>query len=202
MAFECVHGTLGGVNFGDNMKVICRSPKGLLLWVPGHAYWSGRQSHYGAASMYLIATRNTNDVYRHYKEIIDGGRLSAGRIVEQAEKIDTVFGEGSTGQIIKSFKAKETLLIDGGGDPLTPSHKELRRRHRASNPPAPPTPKFEHIGFSEEQIDRLMDAARDRLENANDEIGQQVWRKLEAVKMRLQPRPKVKTPVIEGPLRL
>jgi hypothetical protein len=205
MAFECVHGTLGGVNFGPHMKVLCRSPEALLLWVPGHQYWSGRQANYGAASLYLIDTRKTGDVYRNYKELKtggDGGRLSAAKIMADAERIDAVFGEGRAKEIAATVKAKETLLIDGGGDPLIPSHKELRRRNKASRPPEPPEPKFERTAFTEEQIDRLMDAARDRLENANDEIGQQVWRKLESVKARFQPRRKIEAPVLEGPLRL
>jgi hypothetical protein len=188
------------------LKVLARSSKALLLWVPGHAYWSGRQQNYGAASLYLIDTRKTDDVYRHYKELkdhSDGGRLSAARILASAAKIDAVFGDGAAQQIAETVKAKQTNLIDGGGDPLTPSHRELRRRRRVSEPPQPKPPRVELIGMTEEQVDRLMDAARERLENANDELGQVVWRNLELLKRRFQPRAhRAPVPVLEGPLRL
>lgn len=202
MSFECVHGTLGGVAFGPHMKVLCRSPKALLLWVPGHAYWSGRQQNYGAASCQLVLNRQEGDVYRNYRRLFDNSRLSAQRIIEQMDILDEAFGPGSWKHIAEAVKAKRTHLIDGGGDPLTPSHRELRRRHKASRPAAPPEPKYERTAFTEEQIDRLMDAARERLENANDEIGQDVWRKLEMLKARFQPRPKIEAPVLNGPLRL
>lgn len=189
MAFECVCGTLGGVHFGPSMKVLARSPKGLLLWVPGHQYWSGRQACYGAASLYLIATRDTKDVYRHYKELKqggDGGRLSARKIMADAERIDAVFGEGEAARIAEAVKAKRTHLVDGGGAELTISHREMARVRRAAEPPRPKPPKIEYVGLTEVQMDRLMDAARaGGLEHANDELGQQVWRKLELLKGRL-----------------
>lgn len=202
MAFECVHGTLGGVAFGPHMWVIARSPKALLLWVPGHAYWSGRRQNYGEATLQLIVNREQNDVYRNYRQLKCGGRLSAQRIIEQMDALDEAFGPGHWKQIAEAVKAKRTHLIDGGGKPLTPSHREMRRqRHIAAGSPPPP-PKIEQMGWTEEQVDRMMDAARERLESANDELGQQIWRKLELLKARFQPHIRAPMPVIEGKLRL
>lgn len=204
MSFECVNGTLGGVDFGPHMKVLARSPKALLLWVPGHAYWSGRQQNYGAASCQLIINREAGDVYRNYRRLFDNGRLSAQRIIEQMDALDDAFGPGQWKHIAEAVKAKRTHLIDGGGDPLTPSHREMRRQRHVAAGSLPPAPRVEQMGFTEEQIDRLMDAARARLEQANDELGQQLWRKLELLKARFQPRVKTKitVPVFDGPLRL
>lgn len=186
--YEDVHGTFNGVHYGPNMLLLARSPDWLLAWSPGHPYWSGRMQNYGTATLYLI-NRKDQHSFAQYERLFDGGRLSAARLREVREKIDQAFGEGVTESLIerRPAKARSTLLVAGGGDPLSVSHRQMKRKREAENP-QPKLPKVEQMGWTEDQVDRLMDACRERLEGANDEEGQRLWRKLQALKDRFQPR--------------
>jgi hypothetical protein len=191
--YEDCHGTYGGVQYGEHLLLLARSPTHLLAWVPGHAYWASRQQQYGNASLMLIARNNAHGLSRDYTRLLEGGRLSKARIMECSKAIDAAFGPGTARRLADRHgrAGSGTLLVDGGGDALTASHRAMKREREAANP-QPKPPKVEQIGWTQAQVDRLMDACRAQLEGANDEEGRALWRKLGVLRSRFDPMPKRK----------
>jgi hypothetical protein len=126
---EHIHGGIHGVWFGYNFRCIARSLNAALLWSAGTMYTSGRQSVYGESSLYLVGDRtNTRDWYRNAKEIDYGGRLNPNRIRALTEKLGEQFDAETIKAIVDAVDQRKTLLIEGGGEPFTPSNRVLRKK--------------------------------------------------------------------------
>ncbi len=183
---------LGGVGFGNVGLVLAKSPDKLLFWSRGSTYWSSRQENYGASQLILITDRNADHYAKCYEYLLDGGRLSIERLESVAAKIDEHFGEGTAKLVIEHHKARTTLVIgeddNTGNRRLFPSQQKLIREHRAKHPEQyQPVPKMEAGHFTEDQVDRMMD----HFEGANDPEIQAIYKKLENMKARFQPRKKM-----------
>lgn len=88
---ETINRALDGIYYGPKVEVLVRTGSMLLLWVPGHAAWSGTGQpwRYAPSSMYV------HRIGRHdyYKRLCEGGRKVA-RLKDCAAEIDKHFGEG------------------------------------------------------------------------------------------------------------
>jgi hypothetical protein len=93
---EIVNGSIGGVRFGATAKVLARSPKALLLWVPGDNYSSGGRQTYGRATLCLVTDRNRLGSFSSYRTLHRGGRLSANLLGEYSGPIAEAFGPALT----------------------------------------------------------------------------------------------------------
>lgn len=137
VARERLHGIIGGVDFGYHLSCLARSPAAALFWSAGTPYTSGRQTCYGESCMYAV--RRTADVswWRNYRRLGgNGGRLTFNRVAELAGEIDALFDDaGITASIVQAVRSRQTLLIEGGGEPFTPS----RRAFSAATTPSSPS---------------------------------------------------------------
>jgi hypothetical protein len=135
---EIVNGSIGGVRFGATAKVLARSPKALLLWVPGDNYSSGGRQTYGRATLCLVTDRNRLGSFSSYRTLHRGGRLSANLLGEYSGPIAEAFGPLAHLAISPGRSAPwMTVLFDGGGPALTPARPSIPRP-----PPLPRRPSF------------------------------------------------------------
>lgn len=123
---EHLHGSIEGVDYGYNLSCIARSPRGILLWSGGTPYWSGiGMQSYGSSTLYLYRSRDRNmwNKFAIADRIgTDGGRLSASRIESLRDDLNPPFDNGEIDQIVEAVRRRKTLLIEGGGWPLSPHH--------------------------------------------------------------------------------
>jgi len=83
-----------GVDYGQHMKLFVYNDRYALLLRPGHSWYRGRLCGTGYAPTMLFVF----DVRRGYTDcqLAEGGRFDIERVKSFREKIDTLFGEGTT----------------------------------------------------------------------------------------------------------
>jgi len=99
-------GGMGGIDYGIDGKVLVRKNDGsLLIWSPGHSWYNNcfQPSVYSPT----VVTINSGDS-DYFGTTLFEGRVTKKKILEHAEKIDEVFGEG----ISELIDLKQTLVID------------------------------------------------------------------------------------------
>jgi len=99
---EVIRGAMGGIYFGPRVHVILRCGERRLIWVPGHAAWSGTGQAwtYAASAMFITRPRD------HYTRLTTGGRLKRA-LADHVAAIDAEFGEGAA----KLIDPKRTLVL-------------------------------------------------------------------------------------------
>lgn len=101
---EEIRGAMGGIYFGPRVLVLLRCGDRRLIWVPGHATWSGTGQPwtYAPTSMFITRPRDS------YTRLASGGRLKLA-LAEKADAIDAEFGEG----VSKLLVPGRTVVIGG-----------------------------------------------------------------------------------------
>lgn len=134
---EQISGTQTGIHYtSGSITVLARSPKAILLWIPGGNYSSGRMTHYASAKMVLYYenpwsySRSRSNDFKHDQDK-PAERLTAALVLARAQAIDDAFGAGAAEEIAKAVKAKTTLLIDGGGNAYKEDPKVTRKKREA-----------------------------------------------------------------------
>jgi hypothetical protein len=121
---EKLSGLIEGVDFGNGLSCIARSPGYVILWSSGTSYTSGRQTRYGASCMYEISRkgRMNGGASKNYRRLGgEGGRLTIARIETVRFELKLCFGD-DVDQIAEAVRLRQTVLIEGGGPPLCPHH--------------------------------------------------------------------------------
>lgn len=120
MRFELVEkedakGTIGGSDYGSSVRLMARSPTHIMfnalggqIWERGSEGWRGTQK--------LFHDRAVREKFER---------------PEVQAAIEKTFGEGAGAMILKAWKEGKTLLVDGGGEPLTMPGLKLRKLHQA-----------------------------------------------------------------------
>ncbi|AXQ69326.1 hypothetical protein HOU02_gp399 [Caulobacter phage CcrBL9] len=136
---EHTSGSQGGTDYGSKaLTVLARSPKAVLLWMPGHSYFGGiGMRNYASAYMLLVKERRlggwkTGDKedFRHNQDA-PATRLSPALVMERAERINQFFEADVATQIAQAVKTRQTLLIDGGGEALRKDYNTERKKAQA-----------------------------------------------------------------------
>lgn len=135
---ELISGHVGGIDFGNGLSVIMRSPTHALFWSGGSSYYSHRGSQaYGASGLSAYwrpgraAVAKYGPGYRSSKEggYLNIGEFTGGRLISnlaqrmsavQWAKLAEYLGEDFEVGITQAIEEKKTLLIEGGGDPFAP----------------------------------------------------------------------------------
>lgn len=127
---EEVGPTIEGCDFGGRTIVLARSPEAVLLWVCGHsASINGHQRYHGPV-MYLLWGRERREHGVLYRRVCTDQRLTAALIREVAPKIQRYFdGEVQNGILLGLKSPRRTVIVEGGGGVLRPSHRLGRDAH-------------------------------------------------------------------------
>lgn len=105
-AQEILNRPRNGIAYGRGCRVLVKTGRWWLLWVPGQGVWSGTGCPWTYAPAHLILAGDGRYVRLH-----EGGRLTKA-ILASAERIDLHLGEG----VSKLVDPKRTLTLGG----LTP----------------------------------------------------------------------------------
>ncbi len=102
-----------GVDFGSDARVLVVSSTHRLVWTKWHKELLGMigmgQSEFPCSlSIREFSAVGEKIVYGGSEDLFSGGRLSCGRIMTVANKIDAVFGVGVSARL----SLKETLYLD------------------------------------------------------------------------------------------
>jgi len=91
-----------GIDWGAKRRIVARTRNNqkLLFWRLGHMAWNGRGSPkiYTQGELFVLSLDGACPLGHHtnYVSILEGGRLTAARILEAAGKIDAFFGKQGT----------------------------------------------------------------------------------------------------------
>lgn len=110
-----------GIDFGNNLSCIARSPTQLLLWSGGTSYYGGigQSRLYGESSLQIFP-RTGAWKFNHLSE---GGRLTENLIRDPTVETALMKAFGDDDEIIfirLAVRQRKTLLIEGGGGVLEP----------------------------------------------------------------------------------
>lgn len=121
---ELVHPVICGVDFGENLYVLVRSPRRVLWWASGHSWSVNGHTSYAESQLTVMPDRSKSDgAHLKYHAWHRGGRLSCAVLKRYHAGIVEAFDEEVAKAVIGLQLHRETLLVEGGGPPLMPSRK-------------------------------------------------------------------------------
>ena len=97
-----------GVDWGSPRKVLAQHGDYLLLWRPGHLYWTGVGMPQGYARSQACVW-NRKDIYGHVETLWEG-RFSREKLLANAEKIANALGISI--ESAKMIKPGQTLIVE------------------------------------------------------------------------------------------
>lgn len=111
---ENAYGVIAGVDHGSKVRVMVRSPSHVLFnGFGGHIWTRGSEHHQSLKTLFR-------------------DRPTAARYDAAREKIDAAFGEGATDYVMRAWRDHQTILVDGGGEPLKlPNLERSAQMHAA-----------------------------------------------------------------------
>lgn len=133
---EVISGQVEGTIWSTEGIVLARSPTHWLVWFKGHTAYIDR----GTGSVYspgnLILQQRGRGWHGNWR-ILEGGRLTVGRVaaafygesetdVQATAAINAAFGEQRLA-LLAAVEAKQSLLVDGGGDAFRASRSHLAK---------------------------------------------------------------------------
>ncbi len=102
---ETINGTINGCTYAPKVHVLARTVDRMLIWVPGHNFWSGMHGKQYAGTAMRALRRNQHGI--HDTRICEGERLKASVFVDHAKEIDEIFGDG----FHKLLDPQKTLVV-------------------------------------------------------------------------------------------
>jgi hypothetical protein len=108
---EDAHGSIAGSDYGSRARIIARSPTHVVFNALGCQVWD----------------RNESGGWHSLKNIFRG-RPTIAEYEAHAARFDEIFGEGSAAWVLRAWREKKTLLVDGGGKEMPLPREIFRRR--------------------------------------------------------------------------
>jgi hypothetical protein len=98
---EDARGVIAGSDYGSRVRIMARSPTHVIFNGLGSNYWD----------------RNEHSGWHGLKHLFHG-RPTIAQFEAVADKINEVLGEGAAPWVVRAWREKKTLWVDGGGEAL------------------------------------------------------------------------------------
>lgn len=103
-------GNVNGVAYGPNVRVFARTKTIMLIWVPGHSYYShGNHQSYAESNMRVVPRHEHGWRELSSGLICRGERLKMSLFRDHADRIDSLLGDG----VWRLLEPRKTLVLDG-----------------------------------------------------------------------------------------
>lgn len=101
VAKEDAHGVIAGSNYGSQVRIMARSPTHVIFNGLGSNFWN----------------RDENASWHGLKHLFSG-RPTIAQFEAVADKLNEILGEGAAPWVVRAWREKKTLWVDGGGAAL------------------------------------------------------------------------------------